>query len=568
MTRTLTRLLPCTILYSLLGAGCYTGADADDSIADSIADSGGADEAGTDATDESGGVDESGGAPDTSDESGAPPPGLDCADPPRTVGRSPLRRLTRGEYVHTVRDLLGDESMPVDLAIIDNRSGSGFAANDLTVDALSAEGYHASAETIAGYAITNLLPGLTTCSLDDATCMQAFVQTLAASAWRRPLTPAEAAALAEFHATGVDQWGAEQGLQAALQVVLSSPNFLYHLEVGEPDPADPSITRLTAPELASRLSYFLWQSMPDPELRALADSGELHDPDVLADQARRMLGDDRALRAIGRFHEEWLYTDMRLTDAYKDTAVFPQWTADLEASMRKGLREFARHVILQDDARFATLLAAPYTFADADLAAIYGLPAPEGFSKLDTDPGERRGILAQAAFLAGHAHASEASWVQRGLFVRSKLLCTVLPGPPDNVDMTDLNNPDRTDNPACSGCHLLMDPIGQGMDNFDAIGRHLAGDGPAPGKVEGHNLDAAGEFAGLSELALRLADSRVAQDCMATHWFRYATRRLEEKSDDCTLTDLLAKFADTEGDLRELMVEIAVSDGFRLLRRD
>jgi hypothetical protein len=175
-------------------------------------------------------------------------------------------------------------------------------------------------------------------------------------------------------------------------------------------------------------------------------------------------------------------------------------------------------------------------------------------------------VLTQVAFLAKHAHATEVSWVHRGKLIRERLLCEAIPPPPP-VDQKEANDPDRLTNPDCSGCHVAMDPIGKGFDAFDAVGRYHA-DQAAPGEVYGDTTDVSGPFESPRELASRLADSDDVRRCVAKQWFRYAVRRKETEHEACAVSELGERFNESGGDIRALILDIAVQEAFVTRRVD
>jgi hypothetical protein len=230
---------------------------------------------------------------------------------------------------------------------------------------------------------------------------------------------------------------------------------------------------------------------------------------------------------------------------------------------------FADEVIRRGDGKLQTLLSADWTIGDATLAELYGVAAPGADGRIQLDPQERSGVLTHAAFLAAQAHAAEVSWVYRGKFVRENLLCDELQPPPPGVEVNETNDPSRLENPECSGCHLLMDPIGQGFDHYDAIGAYRTVDDAgqpvdARGDVLGH--DEIGTFDDAVDLSRSLASAPVVHDCMALQWFRYAMRRLEGDRDECALEDIQARFEESEQDIAELIAGIVSSEAFRYRR--
>jgi hypothetical protein len=309
--------------------------------------------------------------------------------------------------------------------------------------------------------------------------------------------------------------------------------------------------------------------MPDDELLAAAAAGDLDTVEGIEAEARRMLADERAKSSIASFHAQWLQLS-ELDDLTKDAAAFPEWSPELAASMRAETLAFVEEVVFGEDPRLQTLLSASFSFIDGDLAALYGVPSPSSSSgeltKVELDPQERAGILTQASFLAGHAHAADPSWVHRGKFVRERLLCQTLPPPPPDVDMSTLQDPDRLENPECAGCHVLMDPIGYGFDGYDAIGKQVGSQVGGEIIDDGGDLDVGGAFADPVDLAHKLATSADVRDCLAKQWVRYAVRRNETGEDACSVAAVQGEFASAEQHLQELLVSIAKAEVFRYRR--
>jgi hypothetical protein len=506
-------------------------------------------------------------------------PGDDAVDPaaacdeadPVAVGPTPLRRLTRVEYDNTVRDLLGDDARLAREFTPDEAAG-GFDANaGAAVSQLQLEDYYAAAEELAAHAVDDRLDEWLSCDPAATACVRPFLAELGARAFRRPLADDELGTFVELYESGRAAWGAVAAIELALQALLTSPQFLYHVELGEPSPSPAGAVALTGYEVASRLSYFLWSSMPDEALFSAAAAGDLATAAGVAQQARRMVDDPRALATIESFHGQWLKLD-ELEELVKDDELFPAWSPELGAAMRDETLAFVTRVIRDGDAKLATLLTAPFTYTDdAALAELYGAAgAPDADGRLALDPDERAGLLTQGSFLAGRAHATEVSWVHRGKFVRERLLCDPLAPPPPGVEVNMPNDTSRVTNPECMGCHLQMDPIGRGFDRYGPIGeRRAVDDYGAPVADTGEILDEAGRvdvdgpFTGVVGLASMLAGSGTVRDCVAREWFRFAARRMETADDACSVASLRDAFAASGGDIRELLVAITTTDAFR-----
>ncbi len=541
--------------------GCYAG------VTHQL-DEGGTDDSAGPGSGESSGT---GGDSDDGDgESGdGPGPSAECEGAPTTVGVTPMRRLTRTEYDNTVRDLLGDTSAPAQ-AFAPDELVAGFAANSIaSLSKGQLDAYFAAAEALAAVAVQTNWETVVGCDPGDRPCLHGFVETFGRRAFRRPLNAAELDGYIELLDDTADTADGIAAAEVVLQAMLLSPSFLYRVE-GE-DSSGSGLVAVTGYELASRLSYFLWASMPDDELLDLAEAGMLEDDATLDEQARRMLEDPRARDALEAFHLQWLSIG-DLQDRVKDPALFPEWDADLADGMTRETLAFTEAVIRDGDGRLQTLLTAPWSIVDADLAELYGVDAGgTGFSRTDLDPAERSGILTHASVLTATSHAAETSWVHRGLFVREKLLCDELPPPPAGVETNNVNDPGRLEAPECAGCHILLDPLGQGFDAYSPLGVFRLTDESGE-SVDGQgsmtDIPEIGDFDGPVELGAGLATNERVRDCVATQWFRYATRRHESEADTCGLEALQAQFEASDGDIRELAVSLVTSPSFRFRSHD
>ncbi|MEM6993296.1 MAG: DUF1592 domain-containing protein [Myxococcota bacterium] len=534
--------------------------------------------------DESGdGADDPDAGDDAADDDGAEPPpragGGEWCEP--DVGETPLRRLTRAQYDHTVRDLLGLDLALGESFVADEKIAT-FDSNAIaSVTQLGVEQYMDAAETVATTLVADveaLLP-CDPASLGEDECAEALIADLGPRAYRRPLTTEQHDDLVNLYMTARAEGSYEDGLRVIVQALLQSPFFLYHLEE-VPTDDDGQPRPLTQYEVASRLSYFLWESMPDQELFDAAADDALDTPEAIRAQAERMIADEKASATIAHFHRQWLDVE-GLESMSKDETLFPEFTPELATAMAEEVGRFAEYVIRKDDGRLATMLGgAWYTIANADLAELYGVEAPAAeWDRIAVPEGQRAGLLTLPGVMAAHSHENQTSPVLRGLLVRENFLCQVPPPPPDNVNDTppglDPTLPTKErfaqhrDDPACSGCHDLIDPLGYGLEHFDAIGRYRTMDGnfavDATGIVAG-TLDEDVEYDGALELAAVLVDGEQGRQCVAKQWFRYALGRIESTEDACTQDEIYAQFADSDFDIRELMIAIAVSDSLRNLR--
>jgi hypothetical protein len=270
----------------------------------------------------------------------------------------------------------------------------------------------------------------------------------------------------------------------------------------------------------------------------------------------------------------------------KDATLYPQFNPALVDAMQAETGTFADRVIRGGDGKLGTLFTASFSYPTAPLFALYGVAQPAGFKAGDQvmlDPKQRGGLLTQAAFLTAKAHRDQTSPVHRGLLVRENLLCQPIPSPPVNVNTTPPPVTPATTtrerfaaheaNPACGGCHVLMDPIGLGFENYGPIGEYRTMDGNSPvdpsgeiRNVPGENIDAAGTFDGAIDLGNHLAQSRRVGDCVATQWFRFSLGRMESNDDACTLQTIRAGFAASGSNVRDLLKAIVLGNAFRSVR--
>jgi hypothetical protein len=327
--------------------------------------------------------------------------------------------------------------------------------------------------------------------------------------------------------------------------------------------------------MASRLSYFLWGSMPDEALFAAADADTLSTKEGIKAQAQRMLDDPKARIAVGQFHSQWLGYE-RIQGATKDPALFPEWSSAVGALMEEETHQFIEHAIFDDGGTLKTLLTAPYTYMNSDLASFYGVASPAAsgsdFVRVDLDPKQHAGLLTMGSLMAWYAHTNQTSPVHRGKLVREQFLCTPLKPPPKNF-MAPAVDPNATTrvrfaqhstDPACAGCHRLMDPIGFGFENIDAVGRFRSTENGHPVDASGNltDSDVDGKFVGAIELADKLASSHEVEQCYATQWFRWTQGRGDTVEDTCSTNQIDKAFAASGGDVKALILALTQTDAF------
>ena len=347
---------------------------------------------------------------------------------------------------------------------------------------------------------------------DEEPCAKRIIATLARRAWHKQVTDAEIQAPLKFYADARKDGGFEAGIEMALRAILVSPQFIFRIEQDPANLAAGTVYRLNDTELASRLSFFLWSSIPDDELLDLAIKGQLKQPAVLEKQVRRMLADPRSEALVNNFAEQWLYL-RNLDSANPDARMFPDFDDNLRQAFRRETEMFFES-IMREDRNVLDLLRANYTFINERLAKHYGIPNVYGsrFRRVTFGPGDNRGgLLSQGSILTVTSYATRTSPVIRGKWILTNILGTPPPPPPPNVPPlkeaaeagTVLTMRERMAqhraNPACAGCHKLMDPIGFSLENYDAVGHWRTTENGAPVDVAG-GLPDGSTFDGLDGL--------------------------------------------------------------------
>ncbi|HWN69716.1 MAG TPA: DUF1592 domain-containing protein, partial [Haliangium sp.] len=501
---------------------------------------------------------------------------------PISPGPSPVRRLTQTEYNTTVFQLLGEDDYPANKFAPDEEA-NGFTnqASALVVSPLLAEQYMTAAENMASEhaagILTKDLPACTGASVSPSGCdaaAETFIRNFGKKAFRRPLTEDEvqmhADLFAQGTALGAGSYDPRVGLELVLQAMFQSPHFLYRVEFGRPETVEGDIVELTSYEMASRLSYLFWGTMPDAALFEAADRDELRTPEQIESQARRMLAAPRAREAVKNFHRQWLGLDEISTIAAtgKDRTVYPDYSESMLPLLQEETERFLDYAIFEAGASVDDLYTAPYSMMNGELAEFYGIqggPTGTAFERVDLDPTKYAGFLTQAGLLALHAKSDGSSPVHRGKFVRERLLCQTPPPPPDVVPPPPTVDPTKTTreqyvqhekDPACASCHQWMDPLGFGFEHFDALGRYRATQNDLPIDATGainfiDEPEVEGPFDGVVELAERLGQSSRVRECVSKQWFRYAYGRTETQADTCSMDLVNQKFAGSEYDIKE-----------------
>lgn len=407
-------------------------------------------------------------------------------------------------------------------------------------------------------------------------CVRTIIEKFGARAFRHPLEPTDVDALMGLVKLAKDQGDSDEaGLHLALRAMLTSPRFLFRLEL-DADPTSNVSHALDDYELASRLSYFLWSSMPDDELFAAAAAGTLHEDAELERQVDRMILDPKARSMVDNFAGQWLFTRV-LANHQADYQKFPTYTPDLANAMKAEADAFFTELLTSDTVGIDQLLIANFTYANDLLAGHYGLPAvgTSAMTRIDTTGTDRGGVLRQGSLLTVTSNPDRTSPVKRGKWILTNILCDSPPDPPadiPSVEKSDLVGKTvrevfevhRAD-PVCNSCHEVMDQLGFSLENFDAIGGWRTDDNGLPidatGKLpDGTTFDNGGEMAGI------VGDDPRFPRCVVKKLYTYGLGRGTGKADERYLDDLAESYASSGLQLRNAIKLIVKSEPFRTRR--
>ena len=526
------------------------------------------------------------------------PPALNATPTPESAGTMALQRLTLVELSNTLSDLLGLNVSPG--AVNPVLTSAGFSDDDASATGFVAPGVFSPQQTqallSAAEQLTTPLGGsvMPTCAapaagVDPTTCATTFIGTFGRRAFRRPVTADEAAALLALFNTGVGYGFDTPGaITQVVRAMLQSPNFLYHWEVGNATPARVGgLITLTPYQVASRLSYLLWQTMPDDTLLTAADNNQLSTPTQILVQAQRMLGDARAKTGLANFHRQWLGIN-GLATMQKDPTLFPTYTPGVAFDPGPVVSSFDTELaafVAADvstlspsggDGTLATLLTAPYTYQwNSDAEAIYGPAVAAPGAPLQLNPAQRAGVLTQTAFLAANATASRTDPVARGVAIWQRLMC----GPsvsshssfvPATVDPTKTNRQiyAAQDSPSdCAQCHQSFDPLGFAFENYSAIGAYQTTDRGQPVDASGDTVTPGGtkiSFQNAIELVNGLAANDEVKWCVTRQWFRFLLGRVESPSDEGSMELAYRAGAVVPGfSIRQMLMSLVQTQDFR-----
>ena len=496
---------------------------------------------------------------------------------PTDPGRTVIHRLNRLEYNNTVRDLLGATGKPADKFPADGGGGGGFDnnADTLFVPPILMERYLEAADEVLKEAPPEkLFIARPDKKRKAEVAARLIIERLGSRAFRRPIAKEETDRLMNLY-NGAAKRGAsfEDAVKLAMKAILISPHFLFRIEREQVGDKPYPISDF---ELASRLSYFLWSSMPDGELLGLASQKKLRDPKIWEAQVKRLIADEKFTQSAQSFSEQWLHTRELYGVSQPDPKKFPQFTPALRDAMAQEITQFFASIV-RDDKSVFDLLNADYTFVNEDLAKHYGIEGVTGeaMRRISLKGIPRGGILTTAAVLTVTSYPQRTSPVLRGKWVLEEILGTPAPPPPPNAGALPANDAvkdgltfrqrleEHRKKPECAGCHARMDPIGFGLENYDSIGhwRDEIGGGP----VDAAGVLATGEkFTGAAELKALLKQRRddFAHN-LTEKMLAYALGRGLEPADVPTVRALSKKLAASDFKAQTLMLEIAKSFPFQ-----
>jgi Protein of unknown function (DUF1592)/Protein of unknown function (DUF1588)/Protein of unknown function (DUF1587)/Protein of unknown function (DUF1595)/Protein of unknown function (DUF1585) len=500
-----------------------------------------------------------------------------CVEPEVQSG-APLRRLTHREFNNTVRDLLGDTSQPGN-AFEGQGTVLGFDNNIgvLGVNENQALKYGEVAEALATKATQNVGQFLQcdVAAKGENACFTEWLNRFGEKAFRQPLSAEDVTRWTTLYTATKASLGFQSAVQTVTAGLLQSSRFLYRVEPHQLDGKTPSTAPLEGHAMAARLSYFLWESMPDATLLSAAQKGELATAEAVSAQVARMLKDPKATVARKHFHQQWLEL-ATLENTSKDAQVFPEFTPAAKVAMAEQFDRFVEDVYTKDNASVDALLTRSKVQANKDLSVWFPQAAgATGWIEVDRDPTLHAGFLTLPGLLASHANVDATSPTKRGKFMLERLLCGLAPEPPPDANVTPpkvtpntsarQRYAEHTSVPSCAGCHRFFDPMGLALENFDGIGRYRKTEGTAIIDLTGefYNTDIDGEFVGIVDGVKKLTTSKMLHSCVVTNWFRFAQGRIESKGESCQLQAMRKQLTDSRN-MQEVVTNIATSNAFRL----
>jgi len=525
------------------------------------------------------------GGPGAAGTGGMPDVGTIVTNPPAFLpAPGALRRLTRNQFRNAVKDVFGYD---VNVNDLDTDS---FTANFASIGAATvvtsdrgAEQYNTAIENAVNVVFSDSTKrsqfiGCTPTGQSNDTCVRGYIQKLGLRAWRRPLDATELdrfVALAASASTTLAS--ATEGARWATVALFSSPNFLYRPELGAAGTS--GTLRLTGTELASRLSFLIWNSIPDQMLMDQATGGMLGTPDGIRTAATRMLDAAAGRESVGGFAEEFMRLD-RISTQAKDPSLFAEYGTNLQSAMVRDIRDTWASLAFDDQASFYDLFTTLKVVVNADLARLYGIDAT-GLTSTTFQTrslpagGTRSGLLSKAGLLSEFANQKYGSPTLRGKFIRESLMCLTIPPPPANVNTAVIDQPTdvpmtrrqrlvvHMTNDSCASCHKYMDPLGFPLENFDAIGKYRTTDNGLP-------VDPTGSFDGVpvsdaNGLGVAASQSVTVAQCLVRKYYAYAVGHEERDVDGSVLNALATAFKASGFKMRDLILAAVTNDAFSIV---
>jgi hypothetical protein len=529
-------------------------------------------------------ADRGGGSP-VLDPYGRPVDGSPVALPITPAPATRAARLTHAQWENSVRDLFGlaeDTSFssllrsdPVQSGFMFDNDGSSMAVDDALWS-----GYEQAAanvaETVAGDAA--LLGAISPPNADDSERAARLIAELGLRAHRRPLTPEETGEYSALFAMAPglypDLPDFQAGARLLIETILQTPGFLYRLETSTT--ASAGVIPLSSHEVASRLSYALWNTMPDVVLFQAAAADRLQDPAEVVAQALRMLDDPRAESVVAHFHDQLLEVE-RYAGIRPSAAFYPDVGSEFGRHAQSESRRFVREIVFGQHGSFADLLTSSETFVNEELAEVYGVPGDFGaeFQKVALDPSQRQGLFTQVGFLALNATSANPDPIHRGVFIARRITCTELAAPPANVpplpsaegrtNRETVQAHTEVPGTQCATCHAtIINPLGFPFESFDAIGRQRSTD-------NGHLIDTSAEawtgsqhakVANAVELTQALAASKAVHECYARHWLEFTYGRPHVAQDAGLIANLAERSLTSGLSIEDLVIALVTSPAF------
>ena len=518
-------------------------------------------------------------------------PGPDGGAAPISAGLRPLRLMTQREYQNTIRDLVGVSVQLPTLPADEQDLASGFAFHTTgVVTQPAATQYGSAAQAVATAAVAKLITllpcygGAGASAAAESACLASFLGPtgFASQIYRRPLTTTattgEVDRLTALYQTARTSSGAaiSDAMELVIETMLQTPGFLYHWEL-DPGAAivEGALVKLGNYEIANRLSYLLWGTMPDVTLFAAAAAGQLGDMGAVESQVRRMLMDPKAADTYADFFVDWL--DLDIPPAPKDPTIYPQYGDALAGAMTDEVRSFVDAIVFSGTGRFDDILTGTSSFANQDLANLYGISGVTGaaLAPVSLNPAQRSGLFTTGAFLSATGGPAGSDPPLRGNAIYQKLLCELLPATAPAMPAVDPPTPFGTTTrqrftvygsmPCATSCHAQIDPLGFAFENYDGVGAYRTIDnGVLVNTRVGVTLDGlATTVDDARGLLTVMTTSDEVQTCFARQWLRYGLGRLDTPEDAASLDAAASAFKISMRDIRELVVAIATSSTFR-----